>query len=218
MNYKISLVVFAGLLTSCSNHELGPPPHGEIGAAVAAESISGNSLANAGPTPAVSGGANLLGVAVPAGVAAVKRIENGLEGVAPSTQGNFARTLAQVRPNLPKVTKVADASGYDQIQLLAYAACSDLTVGGTPLMQSRYNVQVSATIAANQAALVSAGLRILDQHSAGLASQGPASAQITTILTNLVQAQAAVATNTSKMAFMTVCIAASTAGSTLLGM
>jgi hypothetical protein len=119
---------------------------------------------------------------------------------------------------LPKVSDVNQASGYDQVQLLVYAACSDLTTGGTPQMQSRYGVTPSASIATNEAALIAAGIRMLDQHSAGLASRGPASAQVSTIFTTLVQAQAAVGTNTSKMAFMAVCIAANTAGTTLLGL
>ncbi len=218
MKYKIYLAMLSLILVACSDHESGPPPHGETGAAVNAVSITGNGLANAGPAAPVSGGPNLLGVTAPAGPSAAGRIENGLEGMAKANAGNFALSLSQVRTNLPKVTSVNDAAGYDQVELLAYAACSDLTVGGTPLMQSRYNVTVGGTIAANQTALVAAGVRMLDQHTAGLASQGPDAAQISTIFNNLVTAQAAVGTNTSKMAFMAVCIAANTAGAALLGM
>jgi hypothetical protein len=203
------------LLLACSDHEIGPGIHGEIGAAVAASSIAGNSSGSAGPTTGLSGGPNLLGVTVPTGTAAVGRIQNGLEGLVKPTQGNFQRSLAQVRTNLPKSTDVTAAAGYDQIELLVYSACSDLTSGSVPLMQSKYGIQPSATVTANQAALVAAGMRMLDQHTAGIASQGSASAQLTTIFTGLVLAQTG---NTSKMAFMTVCIAANTAGTALLGM
>lgn len=218
INNKYLVMTLALLLTACSDHTAAPPTHGEIGVAQAPISLSGNTSANAGPTTAVSGGPNLMGITIPTTTGVVGRIENGLEGKAKSTQGNFSKALKQVKTNLPKVTNINNAAGFDQIQLLVYAACSDLTVGGNPIMKSVYNVNPSATIATNQAFLVAAGVRMLDQHVAGLASQGPDSAQITTIFTNLVQAQAAVTSNTSTMAFMTVCIAANSAGTTLLGM
>lgn len=208
----------AGLLTGCSEHFLGTPPHGEVGVAVAPTSIPGNSVAKAGPTTPVSGGPNLLGVVVPTGDAVVNRIQNGLEGVVRPSAGNFSRSLAQVRTNLPKDTNVQNAAGYDQVALLAYAACSDMTTGSNPQMQTRYNVRPGSSIATNQAALVAAGIRILDQHTANLASQGPEAAQISSIFTTLVQDEASVATNTSTIAFITVCTAASTAGASMLGL
>ena len=213
----LALFGFAHVLLGCSEHTLVPPEHGQVGVAAAPVSMKGNTVTNAGPTLPISGGPMATGIMIPTSTAVVGRIENGLEGRARSTQGNFRNALRQVRTNLPKVTNINNASGFDQIQLLVYAACSDLTTGGTPAMQSVYNVQPGASVATNQAALVSAGVRMLDKHVAGLASQGPDSAQVTTIFTNLVQAQVA-ASATSKMAFMTVCIAANTAGSTLLGM
>jgi hypothetical protein len=85
-------------------------------------------------------------------------------------------------------------------------------------MQSIYGIQPSATVAANSAALVAAGVRILDAHTAGLASQGPNAAAVSTVFTNLVNNEAATSGVTSKMAFMAVCIAANSAGSTLLGL
>ena len=203
---------------ACSDHEIPKPFHGEVGVAVAPQSITGNVLAKAGPTTAVSGGPNQTGVLVPTVTGIAARIENGLEKNSLSTKGNFSKSLAQVRTNLPKTASVTDAAGYDQVELLAYSACSDLTTGSTPLMQTVYNVQAGGTIAANQAALVAAGVRILDQHSASLASQGPASAQVNTVFTNLVASEAAVGSNTSTIAFMAVCIAANTAGAAMLGL
>ncbi len=213
---QLLLVVSSTVLLSCADHRAGIPPHGEVGVAVAPLAISGNTVNKAGPTTPVSGGPNLLGVAVPTTTALAARIQNGLQGMIAPTSGNFARALGQVRTNLPKVSDVHKASGFDQVQLLAYAACSDLTTGGTPLMRSRYNIIPTSTVAANQAALISAGMSILDQHTAGLASQGPNAAQVTTVITNLVQAQVTNA-STSTVAFMTVCIAANTAGATMLG-
>ena len=213
------MAVLGTLLVACSEHELWQgPTHNEVGVAVAPVSISGNSTARSGPTTPVSGGANATGVAVPTGEAVIARITNGLEGTVKQTTGNFSTAISQLSTNLPKVTSVNAAAGYDQLQLLVYAACADLTTGGAPIMQSKYNVSPSGTIAANQAALVSAGIRMLDQHTGGIASQGPDAAQLNTILTNLVTAQAAVNTNTSTMAFITVCLAANTAGIALLGM
>ncbi|MGZ3721511.1 MAG: hypothetical protein ACXVA9_01190 [Bdellovibrionales bacterium] len=213
---KLSLVLLSVFMVACSDHAMDPPSHDEIGAAVAAVSIRGNDTTKAGPTTAVSGGPNTLGVTGPTAENAAARIANGFEGNAPVTRGNLRQVLANVKTNLPKVTNVTSAGGYDQVQLLAYAACADIVQDG--LMQNMFNVNPNATIAANQGALVAAGLRILDNHTAALASQGPNAAQVTTVFTTLVQTEAADATNTSKMAFMAVCIAASTAGSTLLGM
>lgn len=156
-------------------------------------------------------------LSVPTADAVVARITNGLEKAVSPSAGNFARALAQVRANLPKVTNPLKASGYDQIQLLVYGACSDLTTGTTPLMQSRYNVSRNGSIAANQTALVAAGKRMVDQYVAGLASQSSASAKIGSALSTLVQQIAAAPGNTSTIAFMSICIAANTAASSMMG-
>jgi hypothetical protein len=108
------------------------------------------------------------------------------------------------------------ASGYDQVQLLVYAACSDLTTGNTPLMQSKYSVTKTGSIATNSANLIAAGRRMLDNYVAGLASQGPTSAEVTAALTTLVNTIAGQAGGNSTIAFMSVCMAANTAGATLM--
>lgn len=213
----LSMVFIAVAITSCADHRKGIPPHGEIGVAVAPQSISGNSVNKAGITLPVSGGPMQLGVVIPTTTAVASRIQNGLQGMVSPMAGNFQRALNQTRTNLPKVADVNKAAGFDQVQLLAYAACSDLTTGATPLMRTRYNVNPATSVVANQAALVAAGLSILDAHLAGLASQGSAATQVNTVLNNLITAQAAVGTNTTTMVFMSVCIAASTAASTMLG-
>lgn len=154
---------------------------------------------------------------VPTSEAIVARLENGLEKNVRSTAGNFSRALTQVKSNLPSVTDPTKATGFDQIQLLVYGACSDLTTGTTPLMQSRYNVTLNASIANNQANLVNAGLRMLDQYTAGIATSSTATVAIQSALTKLVTDLATNSTNTSRIAFMSVCIAANTAGTSLLG-
>ena len=134
----IFIAALGGIFISCSDHSPGIPPHGETGVAVPPKSMSGNNVSNAGFTTAVSGGPNLKGVTVPTTTGIVSRIQNSL-GVM-STAGNFQRALGQVRTNLPNSTDVKKVAGFDQAQLLVYAACSDLTTGTTSLMKSRYNV------------------------------------------------------------------------------
>ena len=169
-------------------------------------------------------GANLKGTgstSVPTANAVVARLVNGLEGsVSPNTENsNFARSLAQVRNNLPKVSDPTRASGFDSIQMLVYAACSDLTTGNPSIMQSRYGVNPNTGLAASQAALVAAGLRMLDQHTAGIASKGPNAAAVSAALVAQHQALlAGGAANTTRIAFVSMCIAANTAGITMLGM
>lgn len=161
-------------------------------------------------------GANVPGtgaLSVPTTNAVVQRLQNGLEGKAPSTAGNFAKALALVKTNLPTVTDPTKATGYDQVQLLAYAACSDLRA----TMQANYQVNPNGTIASNQAALVAAGVKMLDQYTAGLASQGPTASQVSQAFTNLVTTVAATQGNTSTIAFVSVCIAANVTGATMLG-
>lgn len=202
-------LAFAVSLTAC----------GGFGGARSFGSITTQSSV-APPTAAAGSGEKVSGVgasSVPTTEAIVVRIENGLEGIAKPTAGNFARALTQVRSNLPKLTDPTKASGFDQVQLLAYAACTDLASGNTPALQSQYKINPRLKPAENRAALVSAGLRILDRHTAGLASQGPTSAQVSEALGQLVTEMAANPANTSTMAFVSVCIAATTAGSTLLG-
>jgi hypothetical protein len=58
---------------------------------------------------------------------------------------------------------------------------------------------------------------MLDRYVAGLASGGPTSGQVTTALNDLVQKIAGQSGSTSTIAFMSVCIAANTAGSTMMG-
>lgn len=167
-------------------------------------------------TMSAGGGANVPGtgaLSVPTANAVVQRLQNGLQGRAPSTAGNFAKALALVKTNLPAVTDPTKATGYDQVQLLAYAACSDLKAG----MQTNYQVNPNGTIASNQAALVAAGVSMLDQYTAGLASQGPTASQVSTAFTNLVTTIAATQGNTSTIAFVSVCIAANVTGVTMLG-
>lgn len=161
----------------------------------------------------------------PTAFAVIQRIANAMPGVSPST-GNFALMIAQVQGNLAQSTDPTVNGNMDQNQLLAYAACSDLTTvpkGGTSLMQTKYAVTPSATVpsATVQAAIVNAGITILNQYTAGMASAGAssASASVNTALTNLVAGvaatpagTAAAPTNTTTIAFMTACIAANTAG------
>src|SRR6185312_3034611 len=107
--------------------------------------------------------------------AVVVRVQNGLENNVNPQAGNFKAILAQVGNNLPQSTDPTKATGFDQVELMVYGACSDLTSGSTPKMKSVYSVNPTGTVASNQQALINAGVRMLDQYVAGLASQSSAS-------------------------------------------
>jgi hypothetical protein len=211
---KLALAVAAaGALVGCS---MGKPVNNatSLGSA-GAPNGGGNGLSG----PVVAGnGANLPGtgsMTVPAGPGAVQRIVNGMQGNVSPLAGNFLTAYNQIKPNLPKVTDPTKATGFDQLQLLIYAACSDLTTGNAPKMNSVYGVNPQGSIASNQSALVTTGSKILDAYTGGIASGVPA---VSSDLTSLVNTIAGTASNTSTIAFMAVCMAANTAGSTMLGM
>jgi hypothetical protein len=171
------------------------------------------------PTTPGCGGCSVPGVgalSVPTGDALVARIQNGLDNNVSPQSGNFKNALAQSKTNLPKVTDPTKATGFDQAELLIYAACSDLTTGGTPQMQSKYGVTKAGSIATNQNALIAAGISMLDKHTAGLASQGPTAAAVRQAFTDIVTKVSSAGGNTSTIAFVSVCIAANTAGATLM--
>jgi hypothetical protein len=224
---KIGVLCFMALeLTACGfvghgwyemkeGSSVTASPHGDE-PVVGGELIGGGANVGAGYGAAVTGTGSLT---APTADAVVARIKNGLENrTSPTTaNSNFGRTLNQVRGNLPKVTDPLKVTGFDQVEMLAYGACSDLTLTNTPIMQTVYGVQRNGTIAANSAALVNAGIRMLDQHVAGLASTGAAAGAVKTVFENLVAKVGATAGNTSTVAFMSVCIAANTAGSSMMG-
>lgn len=215
---KSLLVVFAVffLLSGCSEFSAFATRAGSSSAASVAPLPEEGVVDPQG----AGGGAAVPGqgsFSVPTSEAVVIRIQNGLQKNVSPSAGNFAKALLQTKANLPITTDPTKATGYDQVQLLVYGACSDLAAGGGALMLSKYSVNAATSIAANQAALVAAGVKMLDQHVAGLASQGPTSAQVTSALTTLVAQVAAVGGNTSTIAFMSVCIAANTAGSSMMG-
>jgi hypothetical protein len=141
----------------------------------------------------------------------IARIQNTLIGANPLA-GNFSRAVAQVKPNLPQTANPVQATGFDQIPLLVYAACSDVK-------PSSYGVPTTGTITANSAALVAAGMTMLDAGLAGLASQGPSSADFQSALQGLVSTLAAdkAATQTMTTSFIAVCMAATTAAVSMAG-
>jgi hypothetical protein len=203
-NAKLILAAIAllTLLTACSGAEF----------AKSASSGSSN-LSSVNPYELKGSGS----ISVPTASAVVARVQNGLENAVSPLSGNFAKSLAQVKGNLPNSPDPTRATGFDQAQLLIYAACSDLTTGSTPKMKSMYNVDPKAAVSANQTALQSAGVRMLDNYVAKLASQGPTASGVNSSFGKLVQNIAADSGNTSTIAFMSVCIAANSAGATLMG-
>jgi hypothetical protein len=159
--------------------------------------------------------AGVPGASVPTSQAIALRISNGLKNVAVPTSGNFKRSMDQLGSNLPENTNPNLAIGFDQVPLLAYAACSDV-----PL--STYSIPGSgggtgSTITNARSALIAAGVNILDQHTGGLASTGPLASQVSQIFGKLIDDNAKISGETLTMEFISVCMTASTFGGQMLG-
>jgi hypothetical protein len=173
---------------------------------------SGGGPPASGPPP--EPGTDLPGLgsaSAPTADAVIGRIRNTLIGVDPLA-GNFARAIAQVKPNLPQMTNPVQATGLDQIPLLVYAACTDANLVS-------YNVPTTGTISANSAALVAAGMTMLDAGLAGLASQGASNGDFQAALQALVSTLAAdkATTQTMTTSFIAVCMASTTAAVSMAG-
>jgi hypothetical protein len=159
------------------------------------------------------------GATVPTSKAAIARIQNGLSnGMAAGpnpTSGNFMKAIGQVGANLPESTNPLLATGFDQIPLLAYAACSDVPLSNYTIPGA--NTATGAAITTAKAAIVAAGVKILDMHMGGLASTGPNAAQVASIFGTLVDNDAKVPGETVQMTFISVCMTASAFGTQMLG-
>jgi hypothetical protein len=178
-------------------------------------SVSGGSLQDVTVGGATGNGtgtnvSGLGGASAPTANGVISRIQNAL-GVSPRA-GNFAKSITQVRTNLPQTSNPLEATGFDQVPLLVYAACSDAK------MQT-FNLSTTGTITSNSAALVAAGMTILDNALGGLASQGPLASEFQATLQNLVNTLAADQANaqTVQTAFIAVCMAATTASVSMTG-
>jgi hypothetical protein len=147
----------------------------------------------------------------PTADAVIGRVRNTLVGVDPLA-GNFAKAIAQVKPNLPQMTNPVQATGLDQIPLLVYAACTDVNLAS-------YGVPTTGTISANSAALVAAGMKMLDAGLASLASQGASNGDFQAALQALVSTLAAdkAITQTMTTSFIAVCMASTTAAVSMVG-
>jgi hypothetical protein len=143
--------------------------------------------------------------------AVIGRIRNTIIGVDPLA-GNFAKAIAQVKPNLPQKANPVQATGLDQIPLLVYAACTDAKLAA-------YSVPTTGTISANSAALIAAGMKMLDTGLAGLCSGGASSGDFQAALQALVSTLAADKTTTQTMttSFIAVCMASATAAVSMVG-
>ena len=116
---------------------------------------------------------------------------------------------AQLGTNLPENTNPNLATGYDQVPLLAYAACTDIA-------PSVYGI-TGTSIPNARAALIAAGMNILDRHTGGLASTGPNAAQAQAIFGQLIDDNAKIAGETVLMEWISVCMTASTFGAQMMG-
>lgn len=153
------------------------------------------------------------GASVPTSKAIALRISNGLKNAAVPTTRNFAAAMAQLGTNLPENTNPNLATGFDQVPLLAYAACSDVAPSTYGITQTG----TGANITAARTALIAAGINILDQHTGGLASTGPLAGQAAAIFGKLVDDNAKITGETVLMEFISVCMTASTFGTQMMG-
>lgn len=150
------------------------------------------------------------GATVPTGPAMILRIQTALENNASPLAGNFARTIASLSTNLPKLPNPLKATGADQASLLAYAACSDV-------LASTYSVNITQSIAAQKTNIIAAGKRILDRCTAGLTTSGAMSTEVTAALTELVEKNALVTGETTEMAWISSCYTSVTVCTQFLG-
>ncbi len=199
---RTSLLLLAALVASLAT----------IAACAPAYTSAGGGPPDPGPPP--EPGTDLPGLgsaSAPTADAVIGRIRNTLIGVDPLA-GNFAKAIAQVKPNLPQMTNPVQATGLDQIPLLVYAACTDAKLAS-------YSVPTTGTISANSAPLVAAGMTMLDAGLAGLASQGASSADFQAALQTLVSTLAAdkATTQTMTTSFIAVCMASTTAAVSMAG-
>lgn len=153
------------------------------------------------------------GASVPTSKAIALRIANGVKNAAVPTARNFQAAMNQLGANLPENTNPNLATGFDQVPLLAYAACSDIN----PTTYGITQTGTGANITAARPALIAAGINILDQHTGGLASTGPLAAQAAAIFGKLVDDNAAIPNETVLMEFISVCMTASTFGTQMMG-
>ena len=158
-------------------------------------------------------GATLSGtgaLSVPTTNGIISRVINGVGGRASVHSLSFELATRNFAANLSNSTDPTQLNGADMNMLLAYSACVD--AGATTFG----HINTSKTVAQNQVALVTLGMSIMDSYLAGLASGGAASAQLQTTFNNIVS-QSIANGATPQMAYVTVCTAAVTAGSTMLG-
>ncbi len=163
---------------------------------------------NPADTPAVPG---VPGAAVPTGPAMILRITNALESNVNPASGSFLTAINKLETNLPKLPNPFKATGADQGSLLAYAACSDASA-------TAYSVNINQSIALQKVNIISAGKRILDRCTAGLATTSSAGGEVSAALAELVDKNALVPGETTEMAWISACYTAVTVCTQFLGM
>ena len=195
------LVLASGCLQNPSVVGSGPSNSASSG------SSSTTSTSSAGITVSSSTSSGIPGVpgaAVPTANAVIARINVALAGNVSPQNGNFAQAIKQISIGLPQTSNPMAASGLDKIPLLGYAACSDVKLSSYGITGS----PTATTVSASSAALVAAGVKMIDQITNGLGSAGPVSSQVQSTFTNLVAANASIPGETTQMAFISVCMAA----------
>jgi hypothetical protein len=155
---------------------------------------------------------------VPTAKAIIGRLE-AVMGVAQSSQFYFNKASGTLTPTIAYSTDPTMFAGADSNMALAYAACVDNRSGAKFGINMKLNIATPADQVTLQPQLVAAGLQILDLYTGGLANQGAAKPQLTAAFNAIVAQSIANVPNgtTTQMAWISVCTAANTAGTTLLG-
>lgn len=175
---------------------------------------SPSSIAQADSTVTGSGVYGTPGALIPASSAVVLRITNGLRDPRGATTanvgtGNFQTAFRQFGANLPQSTNPRTATGYDQVSLLAYAACTDVP-------SARFGVIDANSVDQNRAALIKAGTQFVDNYTGGLGSNSAYAVQVAKVFETLVAADEAEGDST-RFVFISVCMAASSFGAQMMG-
>jgi hypothetical protein len=230
-NFKTTRTVFTALaliataaLSGCkagTTGGTGKPGGGTIGGPGGPAAVTNSDIPGTGST------------SVPTADAVATRIEVGLQGNVSRTAGSFSTAFNQFSRNLANVTNPLEATGYENISLIVYAACTDINstiAARTPTSSPPgYGVTFGGTLAAQSANLISAGIQMVNQHTGGLASSDPAlNTQVRAVFQNLLNAHAGTAppagseyvvvnpatSRNTQSAFVSICMAANVFGVT----
>ncbi len=166
------------------------------------------------PTAAPVGGGSTSGygsVRIPDADTIGARLVMGLEGnVSLDPTTTTGKAFKAMYGGLPQQPNPNSATGVDQVPILIYTACASVK-------PSSYSIDTSQSVTNSRAALIAAGLRMLNLHVGGLLSQDSSlNSQVSTAFGSLVDSDSAAGAST-QTTFISVCMAANTYGIVMKG-